>query len=456
VYEAFGDYDIVLRLWVPRATAPEDLGLAFDDALDALNIYQHEYMLVQSTLLHWVWQDVGAGDADAERPDEVALPEVSNDHVHELARYNSSAFAAANSSPQGPTPSIPKWVPEFEELNLLGAVPLDRRGIRFYVRFDHPKRPLRRPERESIARQISETCTRVAVETRRRLRTEDPERADDPVQLSLYVGSGPMTDYLIMARAPDTHFYSFARDLIFGLHELNLDRTYSMRTYTEIFADRNFVEFRELPEIEQPEIDAWVLGQPESESLEFKASFAFDVHRYLVRDEKEPAKVVTDSVVKAICGLLNAPLGGTLVIGALEIERELERVRDRDAAFHKLVTNYPIYPPAASINDLTRDAKVILGTEVDFSEWDKFVLKLEETLRNQITPYPRGFIDIRRLEVAGRTLAVVIARPSTTWFYAKIKETPDFFVRELASTRAYYGTEVDLYRRANPRGDLLP
>src|SRR6266568_3460848 len=44
VYEAFGDYDIVLRLWVPRATAPEDLGLAFDDALDALNIYQHEYM----------------------------------------------------------------------------------------------------------------------------------------------------------------------------------------------------------------------------------------------------------------------------------------------------------------------------------------------------------------------------------------------------------------------------
>lgn len=400
IYEAFGDFDLLLRAWVPRATTPEDLGIAFERVLDPLSMYQQEYTLARATLLHWVWQDVEAEDATARRPNADDLLEVSNSRVSELTAYNDLVLKADGE--HVPDLQAPQWVTSLRQKNLLSELSLDRHGMRFYVRFDHSKRPLRRPEQDTIARRIRDMCVQVARQTRSRL------DLSTQVDLSLYVGSGPMTDFLILARAPDGHFYSFARDLIFGLHRLDLHTTYSMRTYTEVLANRNFAEFQESPTTEELTTNDSVLDEPESESLEFKASFAFDVHRFLATGQEAVSKVVTDSAVKAICGLLNAPLGGRLIIGALEIERELERAADRSEAFNKLSARYPIRPQATSIDLLRLDSKAILGIEADFAEWDKFVLRLEQALRNQITPYPRGFIEIQKLQVLGKTLAVVL------------------------------------------------
>ena len=449
VYETFGEYDVMLRAWVPREITAEDLGIVFDEGLSHLSLYQHDYAQIYSTFLHWAWQDVTDGETTPPAPTAEDLTIVDDANVVELDSYNSVALAATLSN--SPVPKEPpKWVGDYVKRNLLRPISVGLHGVKFYVRFDQPRRPLRRMERDSITRRMRLVLSSAAV----RARSSYPELEHD-VQLQLYVGTGPMTDFLIIGRAPDRHFYSFTRDLIYHLHDLDLDHTHYMRTYTQIFSHRDFIEFVESPLSQVVGADISLLNEPESESVEFKATFAFDVHRYLMTKEREASKAVTESIVKAVCGLLNAPAGGRLVIGALELERELERVRDRAAALELLSSEFPIYP-AADGGRYNPNAKAVIGIEADFDDWDRFVLRLEELLRNNINPAPLAYISIQRLPYRGRTLAVVKARPSTNWFYARAKDTYEFFVRELASTRAYYGPEADMYRRAAPRGDLAP
>ncbi len=446
-YETLGEHDVMLRLWAPRDISPEDLALSFENALSHLSLYSHDYTVVHSTLLHWIWQSVGVESNSPRRPTSDDLARVTDAEVTELSQYNAATFSAYmdGDSPRMPPPP---WIDDYITRDLIRPIPLGRRGMRFYLRFDHPRRPFRRPERDSVARQIAQILNDVANRTRIRLHlTED-------VQLSLYVGSGPMTDFLILGRAPDGHFYSFVRDLIFRLLELELGRTYGMRTYTELFASRDFFDFREHPTSQFTPSHITLLDQPESEILEFKATLSLDVHRYLVTGERHENRAVTESSVKAICGLLNSPNGGRLVIGALEVERELERVPDRQATLEKLRAECPIYPPAPESDAGSNVLKALFGIEADQQDWDSFTLKLQDTLRSMITPSPLAFISIEPIQYQGRTLAVVTARPSSTWFYVRVKDSYEFYVRELASTRAYSGPEVDWYRRANPRREV--
>jgi hypothetical protein len=442
IYEALGEYDLVARFWVPRTLNAEDLGFKFDTALDGLSLYRHEYTQVQSTLLHWVWQ--GTDPMHQDRPTADSLAAVSNTRVEQLDAYNRAIMGGRENHEI----EEPEWLPEFRSAALVRELPLDHHGIRFYVTFDHARRPLRRQERDVVARQIQAKCAEVEVRTRARLPGES-----DSLQLSFYAGTGPMTEFLIMARAPDRHFYSFARELVYGLHELELHKSQGMRTYTAVFADRNFSEFVDRPLSELSAPDETILTRPESESLEFKSTFSVDMRRFLVHDEIESAAFVTDNIVKAVCGLLNAPSGGQLVIGVLELERELERVKDRAEAFEKLKGAFPTIPPDLATDDGVSTNKVVVGLDIEFDDWDKFVLRFEQAIKNQLEPNPLPYIDLQELAVQGRRLAVVKCRPAALWFYARIKGgNPEFLVRELASTRVYSGSAVDLYKAPRQPG----
>jgi hypothetical protein len=451
IYEALGEFDIVARLWVPRSLNPEDLALVFESELESFSLYQHQYILVQDVRLHWVWQAAGLAEPPLKRPEPEDLEMGDNSKVAQLANFNRQMMKLKDLRDSPKEPRQPEWVSDFVAKNLLRSLSLENHGVRFYITFDHPRRPLRRPEREVLAKQILERCRSVAIQTRSR-----PDVDADSLQLSLYVGSGPMTDFLIMARAPDGHFYDFARELVFGLHELELHRTHGMRTYTSVFADRHFAEFVENPVSKRNKTPASIVLQPESEVLEFKGSFAWDIQRWLVRDETASSDAVKDGVIKAICGLLNAPQGGQLVIGVLEMERVLDRIKDRANAFDKLTKYFATIPPDLAEDNHDPGNKVLIPITQEFADWDEFVRALNDTIRSRIDPNPLPYIDIERLEVEGTTLAVITCRVSPMWFYASTKGNNfEFFVRELAATRAYSGSAVDLYRRANPRQGIL-
>jgi uncharacterized protein with GYD domain len=450
IYEVYGEYDLLVRFWAPREISAEDLGQAFEGALKTFTLYHYEYTLV-NTILHWVWQDVEQGNPHAVHPNPDALFEIKNRHVEEIAKYNALVMDVESSSPtkrEDEYPTAPEWVELFVKSDLLRPLPLNARGVKFYITFDHPRRPMRTAERENVVRQIVDKCVETLRETRRRLAQE---LDGSTIQLSFYSGSGPLTDFLIMARAPDAHFYSFSRALIFGLHELGLHRSHYMRTYTSVLADRHFAEFVERP-VTADRPDESILAAPESESLEFKASFALDVRSFLNKGERNNARFVTDNIIKAVCGLLNAPVGGMLIVGVLELERELERVENREEAFATLINNYPTIPPRVAVDDRSPYTKVLLGIDEEFPDWDDFVRSFESAIRTRIEPNPVPYVEPQRLIVQGQTIAVITVRPAPMWFYATVKDnSPEFFVRELASTRSYSGTSVDLYRRANPR-----
>jgi hypothetical protein len=267
-------------------------------------------------------------------------------------------------------------------------------------------------------------------------------------QISFYSGSGPMTDFLIMARAPDGNFYDFARDLIFGIRDLNLHEIHNMRTYTHVMAERNFTVFHESPlTATDRELNESLLQLPESEALEFKATYAMDLRRYFFNKDKARNPKLAESFVKAVCGLLNAPSGGRLIVGLLEISREAEHV---GAAADEFTTWVSAEFPVIS-SELGTD-KAVVGVEFEFdNDWDKFLIAVKDALADHVDPLPLPFLDFEPLQVQGRTLAVITARASEYWFYATFNAVSQFLVRELASTRVYDGLRAELYRKTHPR-----
>lgn len=268
-----------------------------------------------------------------------------------------------------------------------------------------------------------------------------------------------MTDFLILAGAPENHFYEFVRDLIFGIRDTTIGEQYGMRPYTHVLADRTFVELHDKPisrrrmEAARPDL----LLQAESEQMEFKATYRLDLARYIATKEKVRTDKMEESVIRAVSGLLNAPAGGTLVIGALEVARAGERSKkDLEEYKASLGKEFPIEGTESP------NAKALVGLEFEFgvggfTDWDSFLRDLENTLRKRIQPLCLPFIQVDKLELKGRTLAVVSVVPSLdTWFFGESEGVYRFFVRELASTRAYDGSDGELYRRAHPRNPREP
>ena len=166
-----------------------------------------------------------------------------------------------------------------------------------------------------------------------------------------------------------------------------------------------------------------------------------------------------DAALKAVCGLLNAPDGGQLVVGALEIAREVERLKPGDIQGYlgRLRDIFPIYPEPEQ-SGLSPFAKALVGLEEDYSlnagysDWDSFQRYFAALLSRRILPNPLPCIQLTRLSVRGRTLVVVNVLASEHWYYL---DGQKFDVREVAQTREYAGLDGDFYRRATPRASPI-
>jgi hypothetical protein len=438
-YEVFGTEDLLVRLWLPRDHDPEDVNATFYEALRQHALDRSDYLVVRDTPMDTTWSH------GQDPPDEAALARISNDHVRELDDFNQTVMSDPDANV-----ALPNWVEQFTRLGLLISQSLVRKGMKFFVTFNHPRRNLNRHEREHVVSRIIERCELVARETQAKFEELHPP------ELAVYAGLGPETDLLIMARAPDTHFYSYARDLTFGLRGLNLHGLYSMRTYTHVIADRAEFRYVELPlTSNRQHVSLDVLDLSESANLEFKATYSVDLRRYLHNNEKHSNPKLTDAIVKSVCALLNESHGGTLIIGALEVSRELDRSGDRAPELRRQLENLFPFREGHGVGNV----KAILGVEFEYDvvrnikDWDTFSRNFEDLIRNTIRPYCLPLIDLYPVPYDDkRTLvAITVAESDTDWFYAEVDGQSHFYVREVSSTLAYDGPEGDIFRHANPR-----
>lgn len=445
LYEVFGEWDVLVRAWLPREEHVDTLDAALQRVLAVNSFDMSDYMVVTTTPRHWVWKPNGSdgGSLVDARPSMPLVKAVSAHNRRYCQGLRNYVDIEPDSGPEKADVGLESFAEQLDLLQRGGWLRQfnpERHGVKFFITYGTPSRALRPSEKEVALKRIIETCDRVVDAAR-----EYQDDEDAPPEISVYSGTGTMTNFIIMAKAPDKHFYRFARDLVFGLNEgTDIDKLYSSRPYTHVMADRRFMAFRDEIRVDEVPFDEVLLEQDESEALEFKASFAADVNRFVVDGKWHAFDEGPKEILRAICGLLNAPSGGKLVIGVQEIDH---------------VKHSPERRLAALSSFELRGNKALLGAKPDIEaspglrNWDGLRLRIADLIAQMIKPVAAPFISIDPYEVGDATLTVISVRPSgASWFFANVDGAQRFFVRELGRTVEYQGTDGDYYRRTNPRG----
>jgi hypothetical protein len=430
IYETLGDYDLLLRMWVPRDIGPEELEVNLVDLLSPLKLWNRNFFICH-TAEHWA--DV---QTDSEK-----WPDLDEQVVAEVSEFNA---AQTGGEVVARSAAIDKLV----SVGTLKTVPTDTRGIRLFVVFDHLRAAFPPGSRRQALGTIKSTCSRILEDWKKK----HPGTLDP--QISIYEGTGTMTEFLVMARAPHAYFHDFVREMAVALRRSDLDNDYDIRPYTHVIADRMFSEFVEdRPQPPERKVD---INLEETESLEYKASFALDVRGYLATGKQARDKRIKEGVVQAACGLLNSPEGGKLVIGVLETRRELGKTKDKLALLESLRDEFGFEMDPEQLSD---PPNALIGIEAEVGEGknygdaDAYQRALNETLRSKIEPNPMSSIKLEIRKEGERSLCILDVSPGKHWFWAKSMDgkEEDFFVREAGSTRAYGGHEGELFREAHPR-----
>lgn len=466
-YETLGEFDLLLRLWIPKIHTADEIE---DGLRERLNLYNVRFMVVRR-FLHWSGDEPAPPLAQLEGISDRIVVAVNEYNEREAARYEKwlslsdvgtstletdqaadSGFAPPE-SPDGATELVGR---------VLTPIPLGTRGVRFFVTFDKPNVPFRPEEREEALERIKELCESV----RRRWASRTPTGA--PPQLSLYEGSGTMNEFLVLARAPYGYFHSFTRDLVLGLRSTGLDRMFHMRPYTHVMADEMFSEFTEyrLPRFaDARNLTVADLMEDESDVREYKASFAIDFRTLITANRRDEKKERKEDIVKAVCGLLNSEKGGTLVIGVLEVRREITSYTRPQLLLERLRGDFGYEWPkgAEAIGSYAQLPNAIVGIDEELrarggpvTDEDAFGNDVSQVLLDWLTPPAGPYFHVEMQKVGARTICVVSVRPSSTWHYARYSkgEAGTFFVRQGAATRPYDGYQADLYKQgAAPRGE---
>lgn len=453
VYETLGDYDLLLRVWAPRSYNAEELELLLRQSLQGCYLWNLNYLACR-TELHFSDESENPTPPSGHPRETVGAPliEAINEYnEHQAASLFGSDFAGDLERPDG--------IEELIDDGTVRSVPLDTRGIRMFITFDHPRQPLRPETRARAVKDLKMKCQEVRDSWVGETEVDGNGRkvSIPPPNISIYAGAGSMTDFLVVARAPHKHFHAFVRQLIHGIRQIGLDEMYEMRPYTHVIADRMFSDFREYRSVgNQVDDIEGLVDQEESESLELKATLMTNFRSLIAarRNDADPAMV--DEVVRAVSGFLNSPDGGTLVLGVLETRRELSKVRDPDHYLGVLKEQFG-YQPVTGRPDAQPNA--VVGIEVDieaghFGDPDEYSRALGDFLKSRITPSPWPWLRIEPRRLAGKTICLVSVRPGDVWFYATVEKGRGvaFFVRQGASTPALIGPESDLYKRVHQRG----
>lgn len=444
LYETLGEFDILLRLWIPRGFLPGEIETGLRSHLAWHDVWNVEYMFSTSHE-HWTMRG---------RPkptDALAGTFVSNQTITAINEFNDRQVESADLP-------YPQEVEDLIDRGLIAPINLEERGIRFYLFLGRPFRPLDRAVRDDLLRRLGEECDAADAE----FREHNPSAPASHISIYSGVG-GSFTDYLLLGRAPHEYFHDFMRTLVFKLREMPLVADYGMRPHTHVIADQIFSECTEHRRtLSAEEVDAAALGAGESQTLEYKATFSVNLRAVLHDNVKSGQPEMKDAVVKTVCGMLNSDDGGVVVLGVLEVDREyagaLRHSQKRaDALLAQLHERFHYSPPSDEHGVRRPLPNLEVGIELEYTgggpyeSFDVFSRAVSDTLRERIDPSPWPWMRMDPVTRQGHTLLYLSIEAADDWCYARLSDgTADaFFVREAASTRQYTARERDLYQRAH-------
>lgn len=411
VYELTGDYDLLLRVWLPTSVSSQVFRRALHKELAAYDIDANQVFHVARVVTHWIWDIDGSGRM--REPSEKILRIRLADE--DIMKINEGTLGPEETEVYEKQNIITRWNPN--------------KGTKFIVVI---------PEAKSLSVDAHNALIS---------RIQDIlQSARDVSEVSMYEGEG-FARVLLMGRAKPGKFDEAISYIIQEVNGCGVQDFYGIKTYTYIayncsenalhFEDRLPVA-KEVFALEEDVIEQ-VMTEPESLRFEVKGSAFVDLKRLLLGDHKTEYsdKITNDGIVKSVVGLLNAE-GGKIVIGALERARFEKRERSAD----KLKT-FPKY------HDY-----IICGITHDYGnkDWDHFQLRLQDILEKRIEPSPGVWVTIKREFFLKKEICVIsVRKPTSDWFYFSYEGTTIFYVRQGNRTVELPGPKADQYKRANDR-----
>jgi len=425
LYEIYGVYDLVLRIWLPSAASPESFERALEEKLARLHLDVCDSFSVGQVLRHWPWLD----------EKEQELRTVPSALLSE--RYPPAQIQELNEIAQGRV-----------------EIPEDVEPLRSALVEDKALAPCSMGDGIKFLIVVTSSSQLATIAAREALRNElvailrEAEQHSGVSETSLYEGSG-FGQFILLGRVEPGRFSDLRTEIIDRVNEAGTGVFFRARPYTYIAAggegtgsgSPTYVDVIPL-EAESggdPQPIEEYLHQEESETLEVKASAFVNVEQWLQSGAAAADwKITEGGVLKAIVGMLNNK-GGVVILGARETKRKGKEGAERLAEL-PVVGKYAI---------------VGVGIDYQGGDWDRYALKLQRTIMERIDPPPVGLVTASRVSIADRDLGVISVHPTEReWFYLRRSEQKDvrFYVRLGNETIPLDGPHADAYKVSQRRG----
>lgn len=412
VYELYGGYDILLRVWLP--TTQRVFEATFKDVFNNDPNIVIDGFSVTDIVTHWPWV---LPDGSMRMFDEGTLEEKLPNS--EIERINAGL-------------ELPQLA-EYEERGLL-TPHWHSQGVKFIVLID--------ASRHAMGTGAAEHTTERLLEI---LLDADNDAFSEK---SLYKGIG-FAAYMILGRVQTEKFHLIEQALTQPINKVIAPETFGSRTTTFVMSTEDFLDFEEAMRLseEAPHkrtAEEW-LQEDEHHHLEVKGSAFSELNAWLESDDPNEAPTVgnnsTESLCKAVAGLLNAE-GGAVLLGAVE---------------KKHFAGRPQLKGAPEMGDY-----LVCGIKPDpgGDNWDHYARKIRDTLAARIKPDPNEFLDIDKDGAGtGHPMCLISIRAprrtssNSRWFYhfPKKGKAVHFWVREGNRTKEKIGPDIDAYKSEKTR-----
>lgn len=406
IYEIFGYYDIMLRIWIPSFQHPSTFIKELERKLEAVDCIRGLPFYVEDNHYHWMWWNYRES-AELFSPDDEDIDKLSEDIVKAVDSntIHPSEFA------------------ELENHHILKRYE-PKEGIKFFVMIPPP--PLAVSPTFSYRENVERELVSLVIKHK------------DIIEPSIYFGTG-FAWFIIKGKIPSTS-YSELNNLIQEINKIGIIG-FQIRTYTylvcEVVAENEGIALP-LGAVEEKERDiTHYLTCEENERFEIKGSLLFNIDRFL-RDKEykgEPdERIAIEGVLKSIVGLLNAD-GGKILIGVIEAYRYGDLLKNPNNLLHKL--------PRI-------DNRIVFGIEKEYvqKDWDAFCRRLSDLIRTHIGKEASAIVNFQRHQYQGKDLCLVDVKKGRSWYYL---DKNRFYVRRANSTILLEGREADSYKMLYPK-----
>lgn len=435
LYDIFGEWDVVGRIWVPYGYSPLQVDRALREAFRSVGLFfKSDYFEVDETYFHWIWFDCGGQAPHLKR--ETLKPPPG----YYSKRLNATLCGAPNGLSEDEIATA-------KELCILREIPPHNGSVKFFILLTARSFSLGDVQRSELATILADHCAELI------LKGTLPE-------LTVYSTCGAQNaDFLIVGRVQPTNIHRTVLDLIAFINESRLRAVFGLRPYTFIASNPDHLGFKTaIPSITSEEVTLndrrdikSLLLAGESDVVEVKATAFVDVNRSLFESGDlqylhSSDDLFVKGIVRTVAAFLNSS-GGDLIVGALEREPLHRATSPEDSErIAAALASYPVFSGS-------RATYTMIGIDLDVtsasSDTDEFLLKVQSKLEKYLGPiiYPKTRVCLE--EVDGVTVMRVAVLPlaGASWCYFSYQGRKRFVVRYGASSHELEGEAADKYRQ---------